>query len=911
MSSVFIPPSTGAYLPITGGTLSGDLVCSKRLKTSFSVLDDGEGNANIAGTLTAANIEGGTYNPTNITTQTIVCSGTMSAGATTLSSATIGPLSTGVVTTTGSISATGTVSCGSLNSSGTVAGGNANFANSSTSSQFSVSAFAPAAAGNFNGVEVGISGAQYESAQMYHINTAGSASSTNTANFGVAGATALSVDGTGHVTMASATATGALTAASATVSGALTVGGVGVRASNVNVLAYGADPTGAADSTTAIQNAINAAISTGVLSVYCPAGRYLILGTLNISSQMEFCGANSYSTIFLANSNFITVTMANTNTGVVKLHDFLVSDAGTSGSYTAITVNADTTGAVCSTPLIERVTIECGNSQITTGIALTGCANTQIRDCRIGLTNNGSMAGITVKNTVNVDIGDNWITTCAIEGCQWAIKHFNGGGLYIQDNKLESNQYAYFLDGTIGATAGVGTEYLQFIGNNVDGGLIYISADATHPLAGFGQIIIANNVINMSTAAAAAIEVQPNGVSGYWIAQFAVTGNQILSSGSSAQYGVLLRGTNIYTVKDNTFFVHGSGTFQPYYIDSSCGYGVVDDAPCQSVGGAIQPNLVAGPCWYMFPQASATTTTNLNLNYSPTTWSGSSGAASQLNIGSGGTNSLQLLAQDNTGAAAYVSSANTLVVRSETGAVSLQAASGQAVDIQGSLQCGTYSASCGSMTCAALSSTSHTNSGTMSSAGITNTGSYASGTNSLTCGTITCGTANPTALNVTGSNAITTSVGTMTFPATAGTLALASAIPAAYFLLAPATESNTSSQALFYSSYALSGWTITNNSVPIAPEQGDGPAQINLPSSISNGVYLVEGVINSSGTSSITLGSTTGCTVTTLAPNSSSSGTPFLFFVQQTSATANFVVVCNTQSSVGQAVSGYLKCSPA
>ena len=228
----------------------------------------------------------------------------------------------------------------------------------------------------------------------------------------------------------------------------------------------------------------------------------------------------------------------------------------------------------------------------------------------------------------------------------------------------------------------MGTEYLQFIGNNVDGGLIYISADSTHPLVGFGQILIANNIINMTSAAAAAIEVQPNGISGYWIDQFTVIGNQILSAGSSAQVGLLMRGTNIYSVKGNSFFVHGSGTFQPYYIDSTNGFGVVDDPLVQAApgGGAITMSVVQGAgCWWQFPQSTATTATNLNLNYQPTSWSGSSGASAQLNIGNGGTNSLQLYAQDNAGGAAYVTTANTCVIRSQTGGVSLQPATGQSL----------------------------------------------------------------------------------------------------------------------------------------------------------------------------------------------------------------------------------------
>jgi hypothetical protein len=56
-----------------------------------------------------------------------------------------------------------------------------------------------------------------------------------------------------------------------------------------NVLDYGADPTGVADSYTAIQNAINAAISSNVgRTVYLPAGTYRITQTLFINNTRPF-----------------------------------------------------------------------------------------------------------------------------------------------------------------------------------------------------------------------------------------------------------------------------------------------------------------------------------------------------------------------------------------------------------------------------------------------------------------------------------------------------------------------------------------------------------------------------------------------------------------------------------------------
>jgi hypothetical protein len=73
---------------------------------------------------------------------------------------------------------------------------------------------------------------------------------------------------------------------------------------NVCSPTYGADPTGAADSTTAIQNAINAAQSAGGGVVYFPAGTYLVtpsgspaVGLTVSSNSVRFAGAGAAASI--------------------------------------------------------------------------------------------------------------------------------------------------------------------------------------------------------------------------------------------------------------------------------------------------------------------------------------------------------------------------------------------------------------------------------------------------------------------------------------------------------------------------------------------------------------------------------------------------------------------------------------
>ena len=58
----------------------------------------------------------------------------------------------------------------------------------------------------------------------------------------------------------------------------------------VNVLDYGADPTGVNDSTDAIQNAINQAEIANGKTVYFPAGVYIVSATINITNSVHLTG---------------------------------------------------------------------------------------------------------------------------------------------------------------------------------------------------------------------------------------------------------------------------------------------------------------------------------------------------------------------------------------------------------------------------------------------------------------------------------------------------------------------------------------------------------------------------------------------------------------------------------------------
>ena len=77
----------------------------------------------------------------------------------------------------------------------------------------------------------------------------------------------------------------------------------------VNICAYGADPTGTNDCTTAINNAI-AAIPSGGGSIYAPPGSYKHSGTLLFAQNQGMTGAGSTATTFNYTGNSAAVEAA-------------------------------------------------------------------------------------------------------------------------------------------------------------------------------------------------------------------------------------------------------------------------------------------------------------------------------------------------------------------------------------------------------------------------------------------------------------------------------------------------------------------------------------------------------------------------------------------------------------------------
>jgi hypothetical protein len=154
----------------------------------------------------------------------------------------------------------------------------------------------------------------------------------------------------------------------------------------ISVLDFGADPTGTSDSTTAIQNAINAAQAKNGGIVLIPWGTY------NISSELVVSGSN----VILQGY------------GGDGLHD------GGTGAYPATKIVY--TGASSSTSMIKFYTVQgTGNSKIN-GVGLKNiyldCAGLKAGGVNILSVNNGVFDHITIMHPTYVGIQ----LTCYVAG---------------------------------------------------------------------------------------------------------------------------------------------------------------------------------------------------------------------------------------------------------------------------------------------------------------------------------------------------------------------------------------------------------------------------------------------------------------------------------------------------------------
>jgi len=203
-----------------------------------------------------------------------------------------------------------------------------------------------------------------------------------------------------------------------------------ITGASVNVLDYGADPTGATDSSTAIQAAINTAANN--TQVFVPVGTYLIGTTITFPTTSKNIKLTGYGAKFTVSGTHscINLTAQNENYGWHTVEGLTL--VGPNNYYAKSMSNSTGAG------ILIRRTTDSNNAAY----------NTEIRDCNI----EGFKYGIRMRNAIKV----------RVEGKTFI--RFNNYGIYIDglitntnsinDAIISLNDTAGFYSDTVsGSTA--------------------------------------------------------------------------------------------------------------------------------------------------------------------------------------------------------------------------------------------------------------------------------------------------------------------------------------------------------------------------------------------------------------------------------------------------------------------------
>jgi hypothetical protein len=229
----------------------------------------------------------------------------------------------------------------------------------------------------------------------------------------------------------------------------------------INVLSFGADPTGAADSTMAIQAAINTAYNNvdgvpGVPNVvYLPPGKYKISSPLEIrpSGSVILQGAGVGTVISPYHSRAIDIIGSNRNETGVFLRDFRINGINASEStFGLIYINSIFNAG------IEDIAIYCTSNQVANGIYIAGSGGIKVKDVSVygwdtcGGTNSDVNTGINVNNNSQVSL-DN-VDVEGFNGTNGKGIATGGALVYLDiiSSHVEANFYGYYHGASYGQT---------------------------------------------------------------------------------------------------------------------------------------------------------------------------------------------------------------------------------------------------------------------------------------------------------------------------------------------------------------------------------------------------------------------------------------------------------------------------
>lgn len=226
----------------------------------------------------------------------------------------------------------------------------------------------------------------------------------------------------------------------------------------VNVLDYGADPTGVADSTAAIQAAVTTAASRGGGVIELPAGTLSVSGTVLVqASNIVFRGKGSGATVIsVTSATANTFTFAGTSApGIYDCGMFDLSFVQAVPRTAGVTISL----SLCNQFVADRVYVDAAwqawDIYVTNNITLRDCLCTNVRG-PIGIkwhapADGSARSDVLILMSVTINMNNNGGTGIVLDGMVQTLRTFGCGildavtGLQVLNSALSTSNFPGFI----------------------------------------------------------------------------------------------------------------------------------------------------------------------------------------------------------------------------------------------------------------------------------------------------------------------------------------------------------------------------------------------------------------------------------------------------------------------------------
>lgn len=329
----------------------------------------------------------------------------------------------------------------------------------------------------------------------------------------------------------------------------------------INAKQEGAVGDGVADDTTALQTAINLAITRSI-PFYLPGGTYKITAPLTVTGPLTIIGAGRANSIISLASAILDGIQVSIAGGTAQFIFEKFQIKGQAGATAGDLIKLTSTAAG---PTIEAHFRDLYFLNGFQGFHSVSFASWHVESC---LFQSQTLNSAVIEDQLNLDGGDNFFTSNTMigGGSGVAVKHVSAGGLRLAFNKITAYDYGYF----VALAAGAATSQTFIVGNSIEGNTFAALRFIKDAGVGYGAVTISANQLHVDDSGIC-IDMSDASSAG-WLSRVQIVGNIIELNANAT--GINLGSVSGFGVTSN-YIAGGGGTTNGIVIGATCALGFV------------------------------------------------------------------------------------------------------------------------------------------------------------------------------------------------------------------------------------------------------------------------------------------------------------------------------------------------